>query len=386
MRKALYFEWNFSLGGHSLTDAWVYCKCGTRYDARLSSCTKCMEPNPYMGKRMNIGRVGGAAVAAVAIFFAIVLVLPQFTPALERDPLDAVMNIMEPQLEKPKTVPKEELVQQALAAINSDRANFGLPPVSLSNNLAAQAHAEDVFRTKQISHWQSNGEKPYMTYTKFDGTGSVQQNVAISGFSAEQYDKCRLALSFCERVDPEAAIKQLQSDMVYDDEECCNNGHRNNILDPHHTHVSIGIVYDQYYLAFVQNFENNYGLKTSLTGNTVSIAGPLPKGAELDSITVYYDEMPGFFTYEANKKRAAYDGGELVAAVFKPLGPGFSYLQPEDHLVIEADSWTAGGRVDTSFSLAEVVEKDGVYTIYAMLEDGEGNQFSATSYSVFVEK
>jgi hypothetical protein len=339
-----------------------------------------------LGKKMNIGRVGGAAVAGVAIFFAIVLVVPQYVPNFERDPIDAVMTIMEPKVVKPKTVPKEELVQQALAAINSDRAKFGVPPVSLSSNQAAQAHAEDVFSTKQISHWNSSGEKPYMTYTRFGGSGSVQQNVAISGFASGQYEKCKLALSYCEKVDPMTAITQLQSDMMYDDLECCNNGHRNNILDPHHTHVSIGIIYDEYYLAFVQNFENNYGLKTSVKGNTVTVEGPLARGVELDNITVFYDEMPSPSVYDANKMKTAYDGGKLVAAVFKPLGPGFSYLQPEDHLVIEADSWTSKGRVDASFDLSEVVDQDGVYTIYANFDDGSGEQFSATSYSVFVER
>ena len=54
--------------------------------------------------------------------------------------------------------------------------------------------------------------------------------------------------------------------------------------------------------------------------------------------------------------------------------------------MIEADSWTSKGRVDASFDLSEAVDQDGVYTIYANFDDVSGEQFSATSYSVFVKK
>lgn len=45
---------------------------------------------------------------------------------------------------------------------------------------------------------------------------------------------------------------------VYNDTICCDNAHRHNILNKYHTHVSIGIAYDNTYFAIVQNFENNY--------------------------------------------------------------------------------------------------------------------------------
>ena len=72
--------------------------------------------------------------------------------------------------------------QYALAKINEDRAKFGLSAVLLSDNKAAQVHSEDVFKTKQISHWMTNGEKPYMTYSRYGGVGDVGQNVDVEGF------------------------------------------------------------------------------------------------------------------------------------------------------------------------------------------------------------
>ena len=282
-------------------------------------------------------------------------------------------------------MPREELVQHVLNRINKDRADFGLLPVELSSNQAAQIHAEDVFGTRQISHWMTNGEKPYMTYTQYDGEGSVQQNVAIAGFSPEQYDQCVTnVLVKCEEIEPLSTIDQLQYEMMYNDKECCNNGHKDNILNPRHTHVSIGIVYDQYYLALVQNFENNYGLDVDVEDSSeIEISGTLLEG-QLDHIAIYYDEMPTRAAYEQNKDLLSYSAGELVAVIVKPLPPGYYYESLEGYDIIEADRWIEqSDSVNIGFDLADAVEEDGAYTLFALVKDGE-EVFDATSYSVFV--
>lgn len=282
-------------------------------------------------------------------------------------------------------MPREELVQHVLNRINKDRADFGLLPVELSSNQAAQIHAEDVFGTRHISHWMTNGEKPYMTYTQYDGEGSVQQNVAIAGFSPEQYDQCVTnVLVKCEEIEPLSTIDQLQYEMMYNDKECCNDGHKNNILNPRHTHVSIGIVYDQYYLALVQNFENNYGLDVDVEDSSeIEISGTLLEG-QLDHIAIYYDEMPTRAAYEQNKDLLSYSAGELVAVIVKPLPPGYYYESLEGYDIIEADRWIEqSDSVNIGFDLADAVEEDGAYTLFALVKDGE-EVFDVTSYSVFV--
>lgn len=282
-------------------------------------------------------------------------------------------------------MPREELVQHVLNRINKDRADFGLLPVELSSNQAAQIHAEDVFGTRQISHWMTNGEKPYMTYTQYDGEGSVQQNVAIAGFSPEQYEQCVTnVLIKCEEIEPLSTIDQLQYEMMYNDKECCNDGHKDNILNPRHTHVSIGIVYDQYYLALVQNFENNYGLDVDVEDSSeIEISGTLLEG-QLDHIAIYYDEMPTRAAYEQNKDLLSYSAGELVAVIVKPLPPGYYYESLEGYDIIEADRWIEqSDSVNIGFDLADAVEEDGAYTLFALVKDGE-EVFDVTSYSVFV--
>jgi uncharacterized protein YkwD len=358
----------------------------------LPGCSQCGVLNSLVSvpipsskkKSAATGKVVAGIVIAIIILAGIILLAPTLVNFVIQQKDNPAITILQPSTQQPRTVPREELVQHVLDRINKDRTDFGLLPVKLSSNQAAQIHAEDVFRTKQISHWTTNGEKPYMTYTQHEGEGSVQQNVAIAGFSPEQYEQCVTnILVKCEKIEPLSTIEQLQYEMMYNDKECCNDGHRNNILDPRHTHVSIGIVYDQYYLALVQNFEKNYGLDVDVEDSEIEISGTLLDG-QLDHIAIYYDEMPSQAVYEQNKDLLSYSAGELVSAVVKPLPPGYYYESLQGYNLIEADRWTVQrDSVNVMFDLADAVDRDGAYTLFALVKDGE-EIFDVTSYSVFV--
>jgi uncharacterized protein YkwD len=359
----------------------------------LSVCPQCGVLNSLVSvpvpppKKKSTGalRVAASIGVAIIVLVGIILLAPTFTSFVIQQKDNPAITILQPSSQQPSTMPREELVQHVLNRINKDRADFGLLPVELSSNQAAQIHAEDVFGTRQISHWMTNGEKPYMTYTQYDGEGSVQQNVAIAGFSPEQYEQCVTnVLIKCEEIEPLSTIDQLQYEMMYNDKECCNDGHKDNILNPRHTHVSIGIVYDQYYLALVQNFENNYGLDVDVEDSSeIEISGTLLEG-QLDHIAIYYDEMPTRAAYEQNKDLLSYSAGELVAVIVKPLPPGYYYESLEGYDIIEADRWIEqSDSVNIGFDLADAVEGDGAYTLFALAKDGE-EVFDVTSYSVFV--
>lgn len=359
----------------------------------MSVCPQCGVLNSLVSvpvpppKKKSTGalRVAASIGVAIIVLAGVILLAPTVTSFVIQQKDNPAITILQPSSQQPSTMPREELVQHVLNRINKDRADFGLLPVELSSNQAAQIHAEDVFGTRQISHWMTNGEKPYMTYTQYDGEGSVQQNVAIAGFSPEQYDQCVTnVLVKCEEIEPLSTIDQLQYEMMYNDKECCNDGHKNNILNPRHTHVSIGIVYDQYYLALVQNFENNYGLDVDVEDSSeIEISGTLLEG-QLDHIAIYYDEMPTRAAYEQNKDLLSYSAGELVAVIVKPLPPGYYYESLEGYDIIEADRWIEqSDSVNIGFDLADAVEEDGAYTLFALVKDGE-EVFDVTSYSVFV--
>jgi uncharacterized protein YkwD len=365
--------------------------CGYRYESALSACPQCGVANNFVSvpllprkNKSASSKVVLGIVIAVVVVAVIILLSPTFANLVIEHKDNPAITILQPASQQPKTILHQELVQHALDMINKDRTDFGLLPVELSSNQAAQAHAEDIFRTKQISHWNTKGEKPYMSYTQYEGKGSMQQNIAIAGFSAEEYKQCvRNLLVDCEKIEPLPTMEQLQYEMMYNDKECCDEGHRNNILNPHHTHVSIGIIYDDYYLVFVQNFENNYGLNVDVENSEIEISGTLLDG-EIDYIGIYYDEMPTREVYEQNKQLMSYSTGELVGMVVKPLPPGYYYKSLQSYNLIEANRWTMqGNSVNVMFDLADAVDKDGVYTLFTVVKDGE-DMFDVTSYSVFV--
>lgn len=276
----------------------------------------------------------------------------------------------------------DELVQYALEKINEDRAEHNLKPVLLSSNTAAQIHAEDVLSHRTISHWLSNGEKPYMTFSRLGGTGDVSQNVGFSGFAS--IDECKRPNVICEKTDPIESIRKSQYSMMYDDASS-DWGHRDNILRPHHTHVSLGIAYDDYTFAFVQNFEDNYLISDNpiiVSGNNVKINSNLKSGV-IQNIGIFYDSLPTSDLYFQHRNDGSYGLGDSIAVVVSPPPPNSFYNQPSGYKLIEANRWSVGNNsVLIDFSLSSVLTKPGVYTIGVWVDEG-GESFLITSYSIF---
>jgi uncharacterized protein YkwD len=291
---------------------------------------------------------------------------------------------------QPNNAVDKRLQQYALNKINEDRAKYDLRPVYLSSNEAAQIHAEDILRTKTISHWTTDGMKPYMRYSIYNGTGYVAQNIAIIGVSGPG------------TINPYTGIKDSEWQFMHNDTICCNDSHRHNILDKHHTQVSIGIAYTYHFFVLVQNFENNYIQfnQPFIQDKThIQISGRLisdQKNNNIDGIDIYYDKTPTPSVYEQHKNDKSYGPGKVIASVFNPLDFNLWIVYIREHIyssigirpnitLIHADKWSIDGQtIDIRFDLSPILKKDGVYNIVTFLEDEQKNQFPVTSYSVFV--
>ncbi len=288
-------------------------------------------------------------------------------------------------VKSPPTITKKsnkELVQFALEQINEDRTKNNLNPVILSHNTAAQIHAEDVLAQRTISHWMQNGEKPYMTYSRLGGTGYVSQNVGFSGFT--NLEECKRQYVICEKTDPIDSIKKSQYSMMYDDASS-NWGHRDNILRPDHTHVSLGIAYDDYTFVFVENFEDNYLVSNSpisVTGNHVTIDSNLKSG-KIKNIGIFYDPLPTHDLYLQHRNDGSYGLGDNIAVIVTPPPPNSYYDQPSGYKLIEANGWNdRDNYVLIDFDLSSVFTKPGVYTIGVWVDE-DRESFMVTSYSIF---
>src|SRR5919197_166333 len=323
-----------------------------------------------------------------------------------------------PTIQKPSALSYHQLLEYALHKINEDRTKFNISVVKLSdNNTAAQLQAEDMLRMRLISHYTTNGMKPYMVYTLNGGKGYVAQNVGYDGFNNSQagsINKCKNGVYYCSTIDPIKSIDILEHDMIYED-SISNWSHRHNILDKHHTYVSIGIAYDGYSFAIVQNFENNYIqfvkpiIEADSSNNNKSkivISGRIlgnNSDDSIDSIFIYHDELPTHLIYEQHKNDNFYDLGKVVAGIVKPLEPKQHYEQRSNYTLIQAGKWwtspssssTTTTRseenrqqqqpIDIQFNISSVEKSKGVYTVVVYLRDSGHDTFPVTAYSIFYQ-
>ena len=111
-------------------------------------------------------------------------------------------------------------------------------PVNFSENKAAQYQAQNVLSTMYMSHLTTDGQKPYMVYSNFGGTGKLRQNVAVIG-DYYYYNKCISGEIICKKIDPYRTISLLEDIMMYNDAHA-EWHHRYNILDKYSTNVQLG--------------------------------------------------------------------------------------------------------------------------------------------------
>ncbi len=296
--------------------------------------------------------------------------LPTFVPGATQTPT-------------PEPPALSELKEYALGLINKDRADHGLGPVQLGTNSAAQAHAQDMVDNFYIAHWDSGGMKPYMRYTQAGGQGSVSENAAYSG-PTDPNDRRNFV-----KLDPKETMRKLEYSMMYED-EASDWGHRDNIIDPAHQYVNIGIAFTSTRLGFIQHFEETFltfNTMPALTNGTLTISARPDAGvSKISSIDVYFDSTPLPLTNkELMAKPHFYKVGEQDVALIHTIPPaprGFKYsnLGPED---VIAENWsTINGTFSMSADVSKLLRGPGVYTLLIW---AEGIKTNLTTYSIFVE-
>ncbi|MSQ32740.1 MAG: hypothetical protein EXR59_05900 [Dehalococcoidia bacterium] len=128
-----------------------------------------------------------------------------------------------------------------------------------------------------------------MRYTQEGGQGSVSENAAYSG-PTDPNDKKNYV-----KLDPKETISKLEYGMMYED-EASEWGHRDNILDPEHQYVNIGIAFTTTRLGFIEHFEETFLVFNSipvLANGTLSISAEVDaRISKMSSIDVYFDSIP----------------------------------------------------------------------------------------------
>ena len=263
----------------------------------------------------------------------------------------------------PQTPPKpapslSEMRAYALSEINVERSKAGLRNVTLSPIDCAQGHADEMLQNRYLSHWGMDGSKPYMRYTSAGGRGSVAENAAY--------------ISSTGPLDAYGSIHKLNWNMVYNDSGS-NWGHRDNMLNPQHNRVSIGVAFDGSILTLVQDFEDYYFTLAEVkqSGSVVSLTyASTISGWKPEQVAVYYDPQSQPLTAGQLSKppyNGSYDAGELVGGVVQQ---GYHLT---NGVTVNASSWsTFRSTFSALFDLGKIFSSRGagVYTLYIAESSG----------------
>ena len=229
----------------------------------------------------------------------------------------------------PPPVPRPDLrhieaKRYMLELINAERVKAGVGPVVLGNNIAAQLHAEDALENCYFSHWGLNGLKPYMRYSLAGGYQANAENVSGINYCYGASDNVRgIGLIRAE-------IRSAMSGLME------SQGHRDNILDPGHRKVNIGLAWDLRNVRVVQHFEGDhvqYDVAPVIEDGVLTLSGTVKNGVLLPtlgdlSVQVYHDPPPHQLTSGQVARTYCYDSGRPVASLRLPV-IGNSYY-PDD--------------------------------------------------------
>ena len=280
-----------------------------------------------------------------------------------------------------------ELILYTLNQINSEREKYGLKPLSLFiNNTVAQQHAKEMASYGYLSHWNLKGYKPYMRwgfegFTWFGISESIGATFIEDGKIWTQYELLE-------------SIKDHIYNMIYNDEES-NWGHRDDLLDPCHNYVAIGVAFSEKTFALVIDSIDNHILwseKPEVLDSKLYMSGIIPyrfinKSDRVPiNIYVFYDKIPEEVSvFELNNVfPSSWSYGETNKPIAGILPKSNIYY--EDIKTIYAEKYITrntekGLFFEITVDLKHILNREGVYTFIILQEDLEQKHpFRKTNY------
>jgi uncharacterized protein YkwD len=270
-----------------------------------------------------------------------------------------------------------EIKRHLFQRINHDRQLHRLAPVEY-DKIAAQvgeAHCREMLGHKYLSHWNQKGYKPYHRFAFAGGTDSVHENCSSSDASGAVYYSINKVIS-----DVLNSHEAMMAEVPPDD------GHRQNILDPAHTHVGIGLAFDSRSIRMSQEFIKRYVSLSTMPPQTLHVHGTfdfrgrlLQAGHTLKSIAVFYEPTPRNMTVAELNRTSSYGLPNAVDYEFPLCPPGMRYSDgSRGHIRM-----TPHGEFTCPIRFKR--GRPGFYTICVWIEDERGQSILATNSTVRVE-
>ena len=201
-----------------------------------------------------------------------------------------------------------------LELINEARVSNGVAPVTMGTNNVAQIQADQLLKDCVLSHWGTDGLKPYMRY-------SLAGGYQVNGENVSSHNECGLA-------DTWLSWNAEPTEMVTDTVEGWleSPGHRETMLSPEFRKVNIGLAWDRNTFKAIQHFEGDYVELTTLPviedgilelegnlGRDYTFAGPVSLMA-----LIVYDPRPRRLTGGQLARTYCYGHGEYIEGLIPP--------------------------------------------------------------------
>jgi uncharacterized protein YkwD len=246
-----------------------------------------------------------------------------------------------------------------LKMVNQERTVAGLKKLELDELACkvASEHAADMASRSFLSHWGSDGRKPYHRYSFAGGTAAVQENAS----SADDIQ----SVSF-------TGVLQVLHDMHQSmiDEVAPHDGHRKTILFPQHTHVGFGMALQGYSIRLDELYVARYVdidpiPRQVKPKTTVLLSGKLLSGKySLSGVDVYYEPLPTPPEISWLRVLRSY-GMPGEKETLYPRLPTPDLYSDGTNGTIDIER---GGRFSVSIGLSK---KPGINTIMLWLSEGE---------------
>lgn len=276
---------------------------------------------------------------------------------------------------------------EMLRLINRDRATYGLKPVQLDPSASAMAdqYCRAQIRNGTTGHFTTDGQSPYMRYSFAGGNDGVSENTAA--WSA--------TYTFSERALYEM-VRRSQDAMMA--EEPPHDGHRRTILDPHATHVGIGLAWEKGEFRIAQEFVRRYVdwsrplPRAASVGEQIIGAGKPASGMKIEAISVHHEALPQTVPPHVANLISSYRLPD-VRKDYLPRLRNFVTMRTDRTLHIIKEQYSDGRRGDFfvgddgAFSFkVPFPEGPGIYTVVVWVrKDSEPTPIAASNVSIRVD-
>lgn len=193
--------------------------------------------------------------------------------------------------------------QYMLELINDARSQAGLQQVAWDETIATIAipHAQEMAEEEYISHWNQEGYGPDVRFNASGGVEWVRENIHTSWHRYSDGSPVPIE-------DWGVAVKDGHESLMD------SPGHRENILEPGHTHVGIAFAYNETtgYFTIAQEFVNRYisilnEPPREVEGNQdILFQAKLLGEAENPVVNLFYETLPQAMTIDQLKQTSSY--------------------------------------------------------------------------------